>query len=98
MDEGLIDELMHRVNVLEQEKRRWKAIGIGALLALAVLFVGGGLLSLGSMTMYWRHNAMQRDEAMMMMMRAEEARAEAERARLEAEKARLEADKAAARP
>ena len=44
----LVDELRHRLRVLEQEKRRWKLIGITALVALALVIVGGGIVAVGT--------------------------------------------------
>jgi hypothetical protein len=35
----LVDELAHRVEISEQEKRRWKRIGVSALAALVLLLL-----------------------------------------------------------
>jgi hypothetical protein len=92
MDEPLVDELRHRLQVLEQEKRRWKMIGITALVAFALLLVGGGAVVVGTASLF----AVQVREERMRAMEAErEARMQAERARMDAERARQEAQRGA---
>lgn len=92
MDEPLVDELRHRLQILEQEKRRWKLIGIVALSAFVLLLVGGGVVVLGTVSL----SAVQLREEQRRALEAEtEARMQAERARMEAERARQEAQRAA---
>lgn len=92
MDEPLVDELRHRMQILEQEKRRWKLIGITALIAFVLLLIGGGVVVLGTVSMF----AVRAREEQMRAMEAErEARMQAERAQMEAERARQEAQRAA---
>jgi len=83
--EPLVDELRHRLRVLEQEKRRWKLIGVSALIALALLVVGGGSVGVGASLFY---AVRARDEQMRALEAERRARDEAEQARMEAEQAR----------
>ena len=86
-----MDELRHRLRVLEQEKRRWKLIGVSALVALALVIVGGGIVAVGTATRF----AFQAKRAEMdAMMQAEKAQMEAMRAQEAMEQARRQAQRA----
>jgi hypothetical protein len=92
MDEALVDKLMGRVERLEQEKRRWKLIGISALIVLGLVFFGGGVVVMGTATMYHfrvRHQIMQAQvEAELAEMEARRAEEMAREARRQEERAR----------
>ena len=87
----LVDELRHRLRVLEQEKRRWKLVGVAALVALALVIVGGGFVVVGTATRF----AFQAKRAEMeAMMQADKARMEAMQAQEAMEQARRQAQRA----
>ena len=48
MNEPHVEDLLHRIESLEREKRRWKLIGISSLSVLLVLLVLGGVFSVGT--------------------------------------------------
>jgi uncharacterized protein HemX len=80
MNEPLVDELMRRVDSLERENRRWRLIGIGALLFLVLVVFGGGVLLVGTASMYTLQIREQRsreleaaERAQMEALRAEQA-------------------------
>jgi hypothetical protein len=87
-DDPNVDHLLRRVQVLEKEKRRWKAIGVTAIVVLLLLFVGGGVMFVGSAGFFaYRMKAAQ----MQAEMEADRARMEAIRAQEALEQARQEA-------
>jgi hypothetical protein len=87
----LVDELHHRLRVLEQEKRRWKLIGVSALVALALAIVGGGIIAVGTAV---RLTFQAKRAEMEAVMQAEQARMEAMRAQEAVEQARRQAQRA----
>jgi uncharacterized protein HemX len=89
--EPLVRELRRRLSALEQEKRRWKLIGVSSLVALALLVVGGGVVGVGTATYYSFRMKQAQVEA---VMRAEQAQMEAMRAQEAMEQARRQADAA----
>jgi PAS domain-containing protein len=94
MSELLVDQLMRRVEELEAERRRWRSIGIGALLALGLCLSCGGVLFVGTTAVGitgYRSTRMEALEESEMIRR--EAQMAAEQARMEAEQAR-EAERA----
>jgi cell division protein FtsL len=94
MDEPRVEELLHRIETLEREKRRWKVIGIGSLSILLVIVLLGGLFSVATAVMMQAQHAralQAEQEALMRAMDAEQARQEAMRERDVAERARSEA-------
>jgi cell division protein FtsB len=85
----VVDEMWHRLRVLEQEKRQWKKIGVTALVLLLLVVIGGGIVGVGTVSYFSlrtqraeREARMEADRARMEAMRAEEAlmRAEAREA------------------
>jgi uncharacterized protein HemX len=84
----LVDELRRRVQVLEQEKRRWKVVGISALIVLLLVVIGGGILGVGTASFYTHRLRQAQMQAEVEAMRA---RMEAERAMEAMEQARREA-------
>lgn len=90
MNEPLVDELMRRVETLEREKRRWRLIGISALLFLVLVVFGGGVLVLGTASMY---TLQVREQRMRALEAAERAQMEALRAEQAARQSAEEATK-----
>ncbi len=86
-----LDHLLRRVQTLEQENRRWKRIGIGALVALLLLLLGGGVVLVGTASVYAYRLQVAHREAMEAKMRARE---EAERARQQAQEAQVALEEA----
>jgi len=90
-----VDELRRRVQGLEQEKRRWKLIGISALIALLLVLIGGGVLFMGTASFYAYRAKEAQMQAEMEAKRAQEAQMQAEmeaqRAQAAMEQARREA-------
>ena len=94
MNEPGFDELMYRIAILEKEKSRWKFIGIGSLVLLALFFLGSvllvGVIGL-SQVRYARLIEAERDAAMREQLRAVEAQRAAEEARQRAIQQRKQA-------
>lgn len=88
MDEPRLDELMHRIATLEQDKRRWKLIGISALVVIALLLLGD-IFFLGAAVLIQAQHAQalraERAAALQAQQAENEARQQAEDARHEAE-------------
>lgn len=96
MDEPRLEELMARLEVLEQEKRRWKGIALGEFAVFILLLILGGLLSVGAAFMLQtryvhavRAEQAAREEA---LRGAYEARSQADRAMRAEEEARRRAE------
>jgi hypothetical protein len=87
MDEAQVAELLARLEQLEQEKNRWKAIGIGAIVLLVLGLLLGGILGVGPFLYSQSRLAEVREEA-------ERARVEAEMSHREAEMQRMRAEEA----
>ncbi|OAI47596.1 hypothetical protein AYO44_01585 [Planctomycetaceae bacterium SCGC AG-212-F19] len=79
--DGLLDQMMRRVELLEAEKHYWKRLALGAITVAAVLLVGSVLGVIGASTVCYSA-----------ISRAAEAD---RRAQEEMNKARLEAQRAA---
>lgn len=78
MDDPLVDELMCRVQNLEQENRRLKQIGRSALLVLILVVFGGGVLQVREERMRALEDAARAQiEAMKAVEAARRAEAEA---------------------
>ena len=96
-----LDTLLRRLAALEQEKQRWKRIGIGALVSLFLLLLGGGVGLVGTAGFYsYRLQAAQRaalEAELQAREQAEQARMEAEMRRHQAEAAMEQARRAAER-
>jgi hypothetical protein len=82
----LVYELRRRIQGLEQEKRRWKVIGLAALFALLLVLVGGVVASVGTASLY---AARLRESQLQAVMEAERAEMQAQEAQMQAERARL---------
>jgi hypothetical protein len=93
MDEPQIDELLHRLELAEKETRRWKAIGIGALAALTLVLVLGGVISMGTLVYTQARLARTMSEVERARMEAEKQRQQAEQARMQAEQAQQKAQR-----
>lgn len=87
MDAQEADYLRQQIQELRQANRRWKALAVISLSALALLVLAGGATLMGGLLMGQR---MQ-----MQALRAAEAELEAERARQAEQEARLRAEDAA---
>lgn len=85
MDEPMVAELMRRVEHLEQEKRRWKWIALGALLLLIVMTFGGGAVLVGTASLFTFRIHEARMQELEARDRAEMEAVWAERAALEAQ-------------
>lgn len=72
--EPSFDELVHRIETLKREKRRWKLAAIGALVSASALLLCGGAGSFGVFYLQVR-------QLRLLALDAEMARLEAERAR-----------------
>jgi hypothetical protein len=72
-DETLIDELMRRVQSLEDERKRWKWLALGAIFCLLLVVLGGGVVTFGVASAYWI--AMQREEAVVEQLQQAQQRA-----------------------
>jgi hypothetical protein len=98
-DEPLVDQLMCRVQTLEEEKRRWKFIGVICLALLLLLLVGGtavmGLAAMSSLGIGRMQQERLRalEQAEMEIRLAEQQRALAEQQRQEAERIIQEAER-----
>ena len=102
--EEIVDQLLRRVQTLEEEKRRWKWIGIGAILLLVLALAAGIIATIGAGVLYYQKERRERvlveglhnqQAAELARLQALQAQAEMERAKLEAERADLEARKKA---
>ena len=98
-DEPLVDQLMCRVQTLEEEKRRWKFISVICLALLLLLLVGGtavlGLAAMSSLGVGRMQQERLRvlEQAEMEIRMAEQQRALAEQQRQEAERLIQEAER-----
>jgi hypothetical protein len=98
-DEPLVDQLMCRVQTLEEEKRRWKFISVVCLALLLLLLVGGSaVMGLAAMSSFgasrWQQERMRAlEQAEMQVRMAEQQRALAEQQRQEAERTIQEAER-----
>jgi hypothetical protein len=95
--ETVVDRLMRRVQVLEEDKSWWKRLAIIACLLLLLAVIGGSAGIVGGGVMYWSAMERQREELRMMEeSRVQEAQRQAELARQQAELAQQQADLARA--
>jgi len=91
-DEPLVDQLMCRVQILEEEKRRWKFISVICLALLLLLLVGGtAVMGLAAMSSFgasrWQQERLRAlEQAEMEIRMAEQQRALVEQQRQEAER------------
>lgn len=89
MEDSRLNELLFRINLLEQEKRRWKRIGIGALAFVLVICLLGGVMAVGAAVLvrerYTQALEAEREAAIQAREAAEQARQAAEEARQGAE-------------
>jgi hypothetical protein len=59
--EAIVDQLMRRVQSLEEEKRRWKGLFLGAGCLLLLLLIGGGLFVAGTAAVWYRAARLERE-------------------------------------
>jgi hypothetical protein len=85
MDEPRLEELLHRIETLEREKRRWKSIGIGSLSVLVALVLFGGLFSVATAVVIRAQYVEVLRAEQEAAMRALDAAEQARQAALEAE-------------
>lgn len=86
MNEPRLEDLLARIAVLEREKQRWKAIGLGTLVVFVLFLMAGGLVVTGAFVAQAR--AMQAAQAE--RLAAEAARYQEAVARQQAEQERLQ--------
>jgi hypothetical protein len=91
-DTPRVDELLQRLQSLEEEKRRWKRIALITLTVLLLGVAGGILVSTGTAEVYWR--MVQRQEERQRELEEAQQRAvqEAEVTRIIAEQRLREAE------
>jgi hypothetical protein len=59
--DAIVDQLMRRVQSLEEEKRRWKGLFLGAGCLLLLMLIGGGLFVAGTAAMWYRTARLARE-------------------------------------
>jgi hypothetical protein len=97
--EAIVDQLMRRVESLEDEKRRWKGLFLGAGCLLLLLLMGGGLFIAGTSAVWYRSARLQQEaelRALEQQMAAQRAAVEAQRQQQIAEemrRAQMDAEK-----
>lgn len=91
----LVDQLMQRVQTLETEKRRWKAIGMVAIATVVLLLTVGGLLLVGvaSLTGLAAHRRQEQAERLMYEAQLQQRLAEEQRQQVEQLRQAAEAKK-----
>jgi hypothetical protein len=89
----MVDQLLLRVQALEDSKKRWRMLALSLLLLLVLTVVGGTLTVMGVGSIYVHY--VQREE--MRLREMEAARQQAEMARMQAEAARAQLEREEAR-
>jgi hypothetical protein len=95
--EAVVDRLMRRVQVLEEDKQWWKRAALIAFALFFLAFIGGTVVTVGGGVVYL--SVIERQNAVMLateQMQALQAQRQAELARQQAEQAQAEADRLAA--
>jgi len=85
----MVDQLLRRVQVLEDDKKRWKTIALVCLFLLLLVVVGGGLMTAGLGSVYLHY--VQREEMQIREMERAQQQAEMVRLQAEAQRAATEA-------
>jgi len=90
-NEAIVDQLMRRVQSLEEEKRRWKGLFLGAGCLLLLLLMGSSLFIAGTSAVWYRSFRLQQEaelRALEQQMAAQRAAVEAQRQQQIAEEKR----------